>query len=135
VAAAGYVSYRSLVATFVHETQSHQDHMVAMARECIERLWPLPDPEVDRLCKRFPEELTSQVNAGDRPAPEHSLPIRVTVIAADGPCSAISTRKSEKESCVGVRPCTARFPLDQARPGDDCSAPAAHPSLHPPRGL
>lgn len=84
VAAAGYVSYRSLIATFLHETELYQDHMVVMARECIERLWPLPDQEVDRLCKRFPEELTSQVKAGDRPAPEHSLPIRVTVIAADG---------------------------------------------------
>jgi two-component system phosphate regulon sensor histidine kinase PhoR len=84
VAGAGYISYRSLVATFLHETELYQDHMVVMARECIERLWPLPDQEVDRLCKRFPEELTSQVRAGDRPAPEHSLPIRVTVIAADG---------------------------------------------------
>jgi two-component system phosphate regulon sensor histidine kinase PhoR len=84
VAGAGYVSYRSLVATFLHETELYQDHMVVMARECFERLWPLPDPEADRLCKRFPEELSVQVEAGDRPAPEHSLPIRVTVIAADG---------------------------------------------------
>ena len=84
VAGAGYVSYRSLVTTFLHETELYQDHMVVMARECFERLWPLPDQEVDRLCKRFPEERTSQVKAGDRPAPEHSLPIRVTVIAADG---------------------------------------------------
>ena len=84
VAGAGYVSYRSLVTTFLHETELYQDHMVVMARECFERLWPLPGPEVDRLCKRFPEELASQVKAGDRPAPEHSLPIRVTVIAADG---------------------------------------------------
>ena len=84
VAAAGFISYRSLIATFLHETELYQDHMVVMARECIEHLWPLPDQEVDRLCKRFPEELTSQVKAGDRPAPEHSLPIRVTVIAADG---------------------------------------------------
>ncbi|MCX5656508.1 MAG: hypothetical protein NTY65_17875, partial [Planctomycetota bacterium] len=84
VAAAGFVSYRSLVATFLHETQSYQDHMVVMARECIERLWPLSEQEVDRLCKRFPEELAAQVEAGDRPAPEHGLPIRVTVIAADG---------------------------------------------------
>jgi two-component system phosphate regulon sensor histidine kinase PhoR len=84
VAVAGFVSYRSLVATFQHETQSYQDHMVVMARECIERLWPLPEQEIDRLCKRFPEELAAQVKAGDRPAPEHGLPIRVTVIAADG---------------------------------------------------
>jgi two-component system phosphate regulon sensor histidine kinase PhoR len=84
VAVAGFVSYRSLVATFLHETQSYQDHMVVMARECIERLWPLPEQEVDRLCKRFPEELSAQVEAGDRPASEHGLPIRVTVIAADG---------------------------------------------------
>jgi two-component system phosphate regulon sensor histidine kinase PhoR len=84
VAVAGFVSYRSLVAMFLHETQSYQDHMVVMARECIERLWPLPEQEVDRLCKRFPEELAAQVEAGDRPVPEHGLPIRVTVIAADG---------------------------------------------------
>jgi len=84
VAAAGWVSYRSLNGMFLHETELYQDHMAVMARECIERLWPMPDQEVDRLCKRFPEELTSQVKAGDRPAPEHSLPIRVTVIAADG---------------------------------------------------
>jgi two-component system phosphate regulon sensor histidine kinase PhoR len=84
VAGAGYVSYRSLVATFLHETEVYQDHMAVMARECIERLWPLPGQEVDRLCKRLPEDLAAQVSAGDRPAPEHSLPIRVTVIAPDG---------------------------------------------------
>jgi hypothetical protein len=28
---AGYVSYRSLIATFLHEMQSYQDHMVVMA--------------------------------------------------------------------------------------------------------
>ena len=84
VVAAGYVSYRSLTAMFLHETELYQDHMVVMARECIERLWPLPDQEVDRLCKRLPEDLAAEVSAGDRPAPEHGLPIRVTVIAADG---------------------------------------------------
>ena len=84
VAGAGYLSYRSLVATFLHETELYQDHMAVMASECMERLWPMPEAEMDRLCKRLPEELTAQVESGSRPAPEHSLPTRVTVIAADG---------------------------------------------------
>jgi two-component system phosphate regulon sensor histidine kinase PhoR len=69
---------------FLHETESYQDHMAAMSGECVERLWPMPEPEVDRLCKRLPAELAAQVRSGDRPAPQHGLPIRVTVIAADG---------------------------------------------------
>jgi two-component system phosphate regulon sensor histidine kinase PhoR len=84
VTAGGIVSYRSLVATFLHETELYQDHMAVMARECIERLWPMPEAEIDRLCKRLPEELAEQVRAGERRAPEHSLPIRVTAVAADG---------------------------------------------------
>jgi len=84
MAVAGHISYRSLTATFLHETELYQDHMAVMARECIERLWPMPEAEMDRFCKRLPEELSAQVEAGDRQAPEHDLPIRVTVIAADG---------------------------------------------------
>jgi two-component system phosphate regulon sensor histidine kinase PhoR len=83
-AAAGLISYRSLKAMFLHETESYQDHMAVMARECLERLWPAADPDVDRFCKRLPEELTAQAEAGDRPLPPHALPIRVTVVAADG---------------------------------------------------
>jgi len=84
VAGAGYISYRSLVATFLHETELYQDHMAVMARECIERLWSMPEAQIDRLCKRLPEELAEQVRTGSRLPPEHNLPIRVTVIAADG---------------------------------------------------
>ena len=84
VAGAGYISYRSLVATFLHETELYQDHMAVMARECIERLWSMPEAQIDRLCKRLPEELAEQVRTGSRLPPEHNLPTRVTVIAADG---------------------------------------------------
>jgi len=84
VAVAGAVSYVSLKAVLLHEIESYEDHMAVMARECIERHWPMPDAQVDRLCKRLVEEPAIEDASGRRQPPWGGLPIRMTVIAADG---------------------------------------------------
>jgi two-component system phosphate regulon sensor histidine kinase PhoR len=76
----GIVSYRSLSDRYVSGVAEHQDRLAAIAQQYVEHLWPLPDGELDRICKQF---AAAKVQ-GDALAAGQDFPIRLTVIAQDG---------------------------------------------------
>jgi two-component system phosphate regulon sensor histidine kinase PhoR len=77
---AGIVSYRSLSTRYVGGLADQQDRLAAVAEQYIERLWPLPDAEIDRICKQF----AAAKAEGDAEAAGQDFPIRLTVVAQDG---------------------------------------------------
>ena len=82
-AVAATVAYRSLDAEYLRETEAHQHQLAVMARLLVERTWPQPEEEIDRLCDRLATEtsaLASEAGTGRHRA----LPVRVTVVASDG---------------------------------------------------
>jgi len=80
------VSYRSLDAQYLRDVEAHQHQVTGIARQFVERLWPLPDSEMDVLCKRLAGAAPSEAPAGGAaPAPTPADPaMRFTVLAADG---------------------------------------------------
>lgn len=80
-AVAGVASYRSLDAQYLREVEAHQHQLTSVARQYVERLWPLPDAEMDVLCKRFAAPPPAEASGGGTPA---GPTIRLTVIADDG---------------------------------------------------
>jgi len=77
---AGIASYRSLSTRYVSDVAEHQDRLAAIAEQYVEHLWPLPDGELDRICKQF---AAAKVQ-GDALAAGRDFPIRLTVVAQDG---------------------------------------------------
>jgi len=80
---AAVVSYRSLNAQYMREVEAYQHQLTEVAKQYVEHLWPLPDAEMDRVCKQLgPAGAEAEAGAA-MPVPA-GLPIRLTVIAADG---------------------------------------------------
>ena len=77
---AGVVSYRSISERYAGDVANHQDRLTAIAQQYIEHLWPLPDAEIDRICKQFAAARAQ----GDAQAAGEDFPIRLTVVAQDG---------------------------------------------------
>jgi len=77
---AGIVSYRSLSTRYVSDVAEHQDRLAAIAGQYVEHIWPLPDGELDRICKQF----AAAKAQGDALAAGRDFPIRLTVVAQDG---------------------------------------------------
>jgi two-component system phosphate regulon sensor histidine kinase PhoR len=79
LAVAGFLSYQFLSGEYLSEVSAYQDQLAVVAQQLVERAWPQGPAEMDRLCKRFPAE---QVGPDARGAGR--LPVRLTVVAADG---------------------------------------------------
>jgi two-component system phosphate regulon sensor histidine kinase PhoR len=63
----------------------YQDYVAQIAQQYLEHVWPRPDAEIDRLCKRFLEKPKGDGLApGSGTLPTHGIPERLTVIASDG---------------------------------------------------
>ena len=83
VATAAVVSYRAVNAQHQRLSNAYQDNLCLIAAQHLEDLWPLPQQEVDHLCKAF-------LRGGDAepavtaPTLEHAVPARLTIIAGDG---------------------------------------------------
>ena len=77
---AGIVSYRSLSTRYVSDVAEHQDRLAAIAEQYVEHIWPLPDGELDRICKQF----AAAKAQGDTLAAGRDFPIRLTAVAQDG---------------------------------------------------
>jgi len=82
--AGAVVSYRSFDTQYVQMTYAYQDHLSRIAQQYLERVWPLPDAEIDRLCDQFVEAPEEGAPSGAAARPERGLPERMTVIARDG---------------------------------------------------
>lgn len=83
VVVAAVVSFRAVDTEHRRITNAYQDNLCVIAAQHIEDLWPLPDGDVDRLCKRFLETRgATQAEAG--PTLVQGVPARLTVIAPDG---------------------------------------------------
>lgn len=80
---AAAVSYHSLNAQYLREIEGYHHQLTGIAEHYLERIWPLPEPEMDRLCKEFVADPPAEV-AGAKPDAAPKLPIRLTVIATDG---------------------------------------------------
>jgi len=80
---AGVVSYRSLNAQYLSEVEAYQHQLTGVAEQYIEHLWPLPDAEMEKVCRQF-VVAPAHAPVGGAPAPSAGLPIRLTVIAEDG---------------------------------------------------
>jgi two-component system phosphate regulon sensor histidine kinase PhoR len=79
------VTYRSLDAEFLHTTYAYQDYLAEIAQQYLERVWPLPDAEIDRICDQFVEAPPEEGAPADAAArSDRGLPERMTVIARDG---------------------------------------------------
>ena len=78
---AAVVAYRSLNAQYMREVEAYQHQLTEVARQYVEHLWPLPDAEMDRVCKQLG---LAGAEAGEAMPVPAGLPIRLTVIAADG---------------------------------------------------
>jgi len=81
VVVAAAVSYRSANAQHQRISNAYQDNLCLLAAHHLEDLWPLPQQEVDRLCKDF---LRGNGEAAAGPTDEHAAPARLTIIARDG---------------------------------------------------
>jgi len=77
---AGIVSYRYLSSRYVSDVAGHQHRLAAIAEQYIEHLWPVPEGEVDRICKQFAAARAE----GDAQATGEDFPIRLTVVSEDG---------------------------------------------------
>ena len=80
---AGVVSYRSLNAQYLSEVEAYQHQLTGVAEQYIEHLWPLPDAQMEKVCRQF-AVVPAHAPVGGAPAPSAGLPIRLTVIAGDG---------------------------------------------------
>jgi len=80
---AGVVSYRSLDAQYLREVEAYHYQLTTIAGQYVEHLWPLADPQMDQVCKQF-TQVPTHTAAGVAGAPSAALPIRLTVVAADG---------------------------------------------------
>ncbi|MFO8012284.1 MAG: ATP-binding protein [Phycisphaerae bacterium] len=83
VVVAAAVSYRAVNAQHRRISNAYQDNLCLIAAQHLEDLWPLPQPEVEALCKDFLQA------GGERPAPaaptlEPTVRARLTIIARDG---------------------------------------------------
>ena len=76
---AGVLSYQFLNAEYLREVSAYQDQLAGVAQQYVERAWPQGPAEMDRLCKQFP---TPQ--AAEGPGEPERLPVRLTIVAADG---------------------------------------------------
>ena len=76
VVVAGLVAYHSLNENYLRETEAYQRQVMTIACQYVEHVRLLNAEEVDRLCKQFP--------AGGGVSAAQGLPVRLTVIAADG---------------------------------------------------
>jgi hypothetical protein len=79
---AGVVSYHSLNAAYLHEIETHQLEMTGVAKEFMESLCT-SDEQADRLCKQFVAAAAAHP-AGSGQGGLSEMPLRLTVIAADG---------------------------------------------------
>jgi two-component system phosphate regulon sensor histidine kinase PhoR len=77
---AGVASYRSLSTRYVGDVANHQDRLAVIAEQYIEHIWPMPDGEIDLICKQF----AAAKAGGDAEATGQDLAIRLTVVAQDG---------------------------------------------------
>ena len=79
------VTYRSLDAQFLRRTYAYEDHLAQVAQQYLERVWPLRDAEIDRLCDEFVEAPPAEGPPSDAAAQSaHGFMERMTVIARDG---------------------------------------------------
>jgi len=83
VVVAAAVSYRSVNVQHRRLSDAYQDNLCLLAAQHLEDLWPLPQREVDRLCKEFLHG-GREASAASPPTFEHPEPPRLTIIARDG---------------------------------------------------
>ncbi len=83
VVVAAAVSYRAVNAQHRRISNAYQDNLCLAAAQYLEDIWPVPQPQVDRLCKAFLQP-ADEAPAAAAPTLGHDIPARLTIIARDG---------------------------------------------------